>query len=73
MKAAAASFTAEFGCERHCQVELDLDGAHSRFTVTQMRERAEQVHTEAHRHAYRVFRPQLDVLVRATVGTEVLT
>lgn len=65
MKAAAATFSAEFGCPRGCIVELDLDNAHQRYTVTQMRERAEKDHTEAHRHAYKVFRPRLDALVRA--------
>lgn len=66
-----ATFSVDFGCERACQVELDLDGMQVRFTLGQMLERAKMAHAGAHAaEPTRVFRWRDDVLVRATVLAE---
>jgi hypothetical protein len=70
-----ATFTVEFGCDRACQVELDLDGVHIRFTLGQMLERAKLAHTDAHAREWptRVHAWRDDVLVRATLLAEAVT
>lgn len=66
-----ATFTVDFGCERACQAELDLDGVHVRFTLGQMLERAKTAHAAAHvNEPMRVFRWGGHTLVRATVLDE---
>lgn len=65
MKAYAASYVAEFDCERRCTVELDLTDARSRFTASQMEGRAEHVHKNAHEWpAQRVLAAADDAVVR---------
>lgn len=67
-----ATLTVEFGCDRACQVELDLDDVHIRFTLGQMLERARLAHADAHAREWptRVFAWRDDVLVRAAVLPE---
>jgi len=62
-----ATFTADFNCERRCQVELDLDGVTIRFTLGRMIAYAERAHDAAHRASERVFRYEAAILVRAAV------
>lgn len=70
-----ATLTVEFGCDRACQAEVDLDGVHIRFTLGQMLERAKLAHADAHAREWpaRVFAWRDDVLVRAGVLDEAVT
>lgn len=43
-----STITVEFGCERQCQVELDLSEAPARMTLGMMQDRAENAHEAAH-------------------------
>lgn len=66
----AATFTVHFGCDRACEVELDLDDVHGQTRLTQLLARAEAAHKEAHDTAnpQRVFRWGKAALVRAVIG-----
>jgi hypothetical protein len=67
-----ATFTLEFDCDRACQVEVDLEDVHVRFTLGQMIERAKLAHADAHAREWptRVFAWRDDVIVRATLLAE---
>jgi hypothetical protein len=65
-----ASFTIDFGCDRRCQAEYDLEGASVRHTLGQMLAATERAHDEAHAtEPVRTFRwgPFGEVVVRADV------
>ncbi|GIE84583.1 hypothetical protein [Actinoplanes regularis] len=64
---APAAVLVEFGCERRCQAELDLDGIPSRHTAGQMNAAAEAAHKLAHEAnpPEKVFRFSDNILVRA--------
>lgn len=61
-----ATLTVEYACERRCQVELDLEEVHIRFTLGQMLVAANGAHEAAHLAApTKVFRHRPELLVRA--------
>lgn len=61
----------EFGCDRSCQAEVDLEDLHVRSTLGQMLERAKNAHAAAHtQDPVRVFRWGGHTLVRAGVLAE---
>lgn len=61
-----AALVVEYPCDRRCQVELDLDGIHIRFTHGQMLRTAEDAHLAAHEvDPVKVFRPRPEAVVRA--------
>lgn len=60
-------FTREFGCSRACQVEMDLEDTHVRFTLGQMIARSELAHDRAHAQQASVFRMYDDTVVRAVL------
>ncbi|MEV6848328.1 hypothetical protein [Actinoplanes sp. NPDC051411] len=43
-----AMFVVEYPCDRFCRIELDLSGERGQLTLQQMREKAEQLHQQAH-------------------------
>lgn len=64
----AATFTLEFDCARACQVEMDLEDTHVRFTLGQMIARAGAAHDDAHAaDPVSAFRWHDDTVVRAMV------
>ena len=45
---AQESFVVEYGCEKHCRIEVDVDTINSRSTHRQMREHADAEHDRVH-------------------------
>lgn len=62
-----ATFTAEYDCERRCQVEYDLTDVRTRSTYGMMLDRAEVAHRAAHKAdpPVKVFVHSGDATVRA--------
>lgn len=48
MTAPQQTFLADFPCDRHCQVEMDLTEMHHQFTLRQMRAAAQHEHDLRH-------------------------
>lgn len=42
------TFMVAYPCDKHCVVEVDVSDAHSRYTVRQMREKADVEHKRRH-------------------------
>lgn len=67
MTAAQATYVAEYGCERRCRVEVDLDEMRTRMTLAMLRDYAATNHDDAHHSDAAVSTPRPDVVVRAGV------
>lgn len=68
-----ATLTVEFGCDRRCQVELDLSEMHIRFTLGQMLTVVGCAHDGAHASVQSVFSYQKTALVRTALRPEEMT
>lgn len=69
MKVVGLALLVDVGCDRGCQVELDLDEVSPRTTIATLTDRARTVHDEAHAaEPQRAYRYSDTALVRAHLG-----
>lgn len=61
----AATLIVEYSCDRRCQVEVDLNEEHSRYTKHQMLVDATAAHRAAHKYRVQVYTGHAGATVRA--------